>query len=71
VADPARALLDAAREQLPVDAVEQSRQAVAAARRHRDGRRLGGDAVQRGKPRVVIACEALVLRQAEVSISTS
>ncbi len=61
--DPARAGLDAARQQRPVDAVEQPRQAVAAAQRHGDRRRLRGDAVQCAEPHLVAAAEALVALQ--------
>ncbi len=63
VADPARAALDAAREQRPVEAVEQPGEAVAAAGGQRDAGRGGGDAVQRGQPRRVVAGKALVARQ--------
>ena len=58
-ADPARAARHAPGDPLPVDAIEQSRQAIAAAGRERNARPFGGDAVQRRQPRVVVACEAL------------
>ena len=61
VADPARAGLDAPGEQLPVDAVEQAREAVAAARGERDARPRARDAVDGLEADVVVAGEALVL----------
>ena len=51
VADPARAALHAAREQLPVDAVEQARQAVAAAAWPSRSTARRRDAMERGQAR--------------------
>ena len=67
VADPAGAASTLRRELLPVDAVEQAREAVAAAGGQGDRGRLRGDAVNRGQPRVVVAGEALVLGAAPLS----
>ena len=58
-ADPARAGLDAPGDALPVDPVEQARQAVAAAAGQRDARARARDAVQRRQAGVVVAGEAL------------
>jgi hypothetical protein len=63
VADPARPGRDAAREQLPVDLVEQPGQAVTAAAGQRNRRLAARNAVQRSQPRVVVAGKTLVPRE--------
>src|ERR1019366_9170906 len=62
-ADPARAGRDALGDALPVDAVEQARQAIAAPRCKGDARTRRGDAMHGGGGSLVVAGEALRLER--------